>query len=81
MSCSASDVHAPACRVLLLRPSRNAQSRFMPDSHGSPSPIRGNRGSMSGPQCTPDFAGEENAYEEPVTDDWRLVLEYLIEDA
>lgn len=35
----------------------------------------------SGPQYTLDFAGEEDKYDEPATDDWRLVLEYLIDNA
>lgn len=35
----------------------------------------------SGPEYTIDFAGEEDAYDEPATDDWRLVLEYLIDHA
>ncbi|MCU1439525.1 MAG: hypothetical protein JWP85_522 [Rhodoglobus sp.] len=35
----------------------------------------------SGPLYTLDFAGEENKYDEPATDDWRLVLEYLIDHA
>jgi hypothetical protein len=35
----------------------------------------------SGPLYTLDFAGEENRYDEPATDDWRLVLEYLIDNA
>jgi hypothetical protein len=35
----------------------------------------------SGPLYTLDFAGEEDKYEEPATDDWRLVLEYLIDHA
>jgi hypothetical protein len=30
---------------------------------------------------TLDFAGEEGEYDEPATDDWRLVLEYLIDNA
>jgi hypothetical protein len=34
-----------------------------------------------GPQYTLDFAGEEDVYDEPATDDWRLVLEYLIDHA
>jgi hypothetical protein len=33
----------------------------------------------SGPEYTLDFAGEEDQYDEPATDDWRLVLEYLID--
>ena len=32
-----------------------------------------------GPEYTIDFAGEEDKYDEPASDDWRLVLEYLIE--
>ena len=36
---------------------------------------------QSGPLYTLDFAGEENKYDEPATDDWRLVLEYLIDHA
>jgi hypothetical protein len=35
----------------------------------------------SGPQYTLDFAGEEDTYDEPATDDWRLVLEYLIDNS
>jgi hypothetical protein len=35
----------------------------------------------SGPLYTLDFAGEERKYDEPATDDWRLVLEYLIDNA
>jgi hypothetical protein len=37
--------------------------------------------SAGGPLYTLDFAGEENKYDEPATDDWRLVLEYLIDHA
>jgi hypothetical protein len=33
----------------------------------------------TGPEYTLDFAGEEDTYDEPATDDWRLVLEYLID--
>lgn len=36
------------------------------------------RGS-DGPAYTLDFAGEEDKYDEPAADDWRLVLEYLID--
>jgi hypothetical protein len=35
----------------------------------------------TGPLYTLDFAGEEDEYDEPATDDWRLVLEYLINKA
>jgi len=35
----------------------------------------------NGPVYTIDFAGEENLYEEPAGDDWRLVLEWLINHA
>jgi hypothetical protein len=33
------------------------------------------------PKYTPDSAGEEDKYDEPATDDWRLVLESLIDNA
>jgi hypothetical protein len=35
----------------------------------------------SGPLYTLDFAGEEGKYMEASTDDWRLVLEYLIDNS
>jgi hypothetical protein len=35
----------------------------------------------TGPEYTIDFAGEEDVYDEPATDDWRLVLEYLIDNS
>jgi hypothetical protein len=35
----------------------------------------------TGPLYTIDFAGEEDVYDEPATDDWRLVLEYLIDNS
>jgi hypothetical protein len=35
----------------------------------------------AGPLYTSDFAGEEDVYDEPATDDWRLVLEYLIDNS
>jgi hypothetical protein len=35
----------------------------------------------TGPEYTIDFAGEEDKYDEPATDDWRLVLEYLIDNS
>lgn len=38
--------------------------------------VKGTQG--TGPEYTIDFAGEEDVYDEPATDDWRLVLEYLI---
>jgi hypothetical protein len=44
-------------------------------------PGQGEREDRSGPLYTLDFAGEENKYDEPATDDWRLVLEYLIDHA
>jgi hypothetical protein len=35
----------------------------------------------TGPEYTIDFAGEEDVYDEPATDDWPLVLEYLIDNS
>lgn len=34
-----------------------------------------------GPAYTLDFAGEEGKYDEPANEDWRLVLEYLIDNS
>lgn len=34
----------------------------------------------NGPEYTIDFAGEEGKYDEPASEDWRRVLEYLIDN-
>ena len=44
-------------------------------------PGEGEGEARTGPLYTLDFAGEEDKYDEPATDDWRLVLEYLINHA
>jgi hypothetical protein len=34
-----------------------------------------------GPAYTLDFAGQDDKYNEPANEDWRLVLEYLIDNS